>query len=134
MAERFHINSPLSIGLVTLAGAEARHLLVCRPRPGDAVTLFNGARREYRGRVAELSRRDVTVEVVEIELPARELPFRLVLAAALPKGDRAQVMIEKLTELGVTTFIPLQTARSVVAPRDAKLEKLHRSVIEASKQ
>src|SRR5262249_47049962 len=41
---------------------------------------------------------------------------------------------EKLTELGVTAFWPLSTQRSVVQPREARLEKLSRTVIEASKQ
>src|SRR5204863_10151355 len=35
---------------------------------------------------------------------------------------------------GATSFTPLHTARSVVHPRDAKLDKLQRHVIEASKQ
>jgi len=52
----------------------------------------------------------------------------------LPKGDRGDFLLEKLTELGVTDFVPLQTERSVVHPRDAKLERLQRAVIEASKQ
>ena len=47
MAERFHVNCPLAAGPVTLAGPEAHHLAtVCRMRPGDAVTLFNGDGRE----------------------------------------------------------------------------------------
>jgi 16S rRNA (uracil1498-N3)-methyltransferase len=62
------------------------------------------------------------------------LGYRLEVAVPLPKGDRAQFLIEKLTELGVTSVVPLATARSVVRPRDAKLEKLRRYVIEASKQ
>jgi 16S rRNA (uracil1498-N3)-methyltransferase len=65
---------------------------------------------------------------------SRELPFRLEVAAPLPKGDRSTFLIEKLTELGVTSFVPLACARSVVHPREGKLEKLHRHVIEASKQ
>jgi 16S rRNA (uracil1498-N3)-methyltransferase len=55
-------------------------------------------------------------------------------ASALPKGDRGDVLIEKLTELGVTDFTPLTTVRSVVQPKDAKVDKLRRAVIEASKQ
>jgi 16S rRNA (uracil1498-N3)-methyltransferase len=39
-----------------------------------------------------------------------------------------------LTELGVTAFVPLHTTRSVVHPRETKLDKLQRHVIEASKQ
>ena len=56
------------------------------------------------------------------------------MAAPLPKGDRGQFLIEKLTELGVSSFVPLRTRRSVVHPRDAKRERLERWVIEASKQ
>ena len=36
-----------------------------------------------------------------------------------------------MTELGVTSFVPLETKYSVVQPREAKLEKLQRHVIEA---
>ena len=55
-------------------------------------------------------------------------------AAPLPKADRADFLIEKLTELGVTRFVPLRTERSVVHPKATKLDRLERAVIEASKQ
>jgi 16S rRNA (uracil1498-N3)-methyltransferase len=58
----------------------------------------------------------------------------LEVAASLPKGDRARFLVEKLTELGVVSYVPLATTRSVVHPREAKLEKLERYVIEACKQ
>src|SRR5213076_1330280 len=106
MAERFHVNSELAgEGLVVVGGPEAHHLsTVCRVRPGDAVCLFNGDGRQYPARVVEVTRRDVTLQVLGVESPSRELAFRLHLAAALPKGDRAQFLVEKLTELGTTRF------------------------------
>jgi 16S rRNA (uracil1498-N3)-methyltransferase len=135
MSERFYINWPLAPGAVLLDGPEAHHLAtVCRLRTGDAVCLFNGDGHEYPARVATVARRQVELEIVECLSPRRELPFRLEVAAPLPKGDRAQFLVEKLTETGVTAFVPLATKRSVVHPRDAKLEKLQRYVIEASKQ
>ncbi len=135
MAERFYVNCELKPGPVVLQGPEAHHLaVVCRVRRGDAVCLFNGDGRQYPARVEEADRRSVTLDVFAVESPARELPYRLEIAAPLPRGDRAQFLLEKLTELGVTSFIPLQTARSVVHPRETKLDKLQRHVIEASKQ
>jgi 16S rRNA (uracil1498-N3)-methyltransferase len=74
------------------------------------------------------------LQIQSVAEPRREYGFRLQVAAPLPKGDRAQFLLEKLTELGVTSFVPLQTIRSVVQPREAKLDKLQRHVIEASKQ
>ena len=43
-------------------------------------------------------------------------------------------MVEKLTELGVDEFVPLRTVRSVVDPRQSKLDKLRTTVIGAMKQ
>jgi 16S rRNA (uracil1498-N3)-methyltransferase len=135
MSERFHVNCELAPGLITLRGPEAHHLgTVCRVRRDDPVCLFNGDGHEYPGRVVDVSRKDVTVEITGVSSPHRELPFVLRVAAPLPKGDRAQFLVEKLTELGVTRFSVLSTARSVVSPREAKIEKLQRYVIEASKQ
>jgi 16S rRNA (uracil1498-N3)-methyltransferase len=135
MADRFYVNSPVQPGTVVLQGPEAHHLrTVCRLRPGDQVCLFNGDGREYPARITALDRRTATLEVLGVEMPERELGFRLEAAAPLPKGDRAQFLLEKLTELGVAHFVPLQTVRSVVHPRETKLEKLLRYVIEASKQ
>ncbi len=135
MAERFYVNCELKPGPVLVQDAEAHHLaVVCRLRPGDAVCLFNGDGHQYPARIEEITRREVALEVFAVESPARELPFRLDVAAPLPRGDRAQFLLEKLTELGVTSFTPLRTARSVVHPRETKLDKLQRYVIEASKQ
>ena len=135
MAERFYVNRDVPLGPFALAGSEAHHLAtVCRLRPGDHVCLFNGDGAEYRAEVTAVRKREVDLLVIAVERPVRELGFRLELAAPLPKGDRAQFLLEKLTELAVTTFVPLQTRRSIVQPREAKLEKLARHVIEASKQ
>jgi 16S rRNA (uracil1498-N3)-methyltransferase len=135
MSERFYINLPLHPGIVELTGPEAHHLAtVCRLRPGDAVCLFNGDGREYPACVHAVARKAVQIEIQDVREARRELPFALEVAAPLPKGDRGQFLIEKLTELGVTAFVPLSCQRSVVHPREGKLDKLHRHVIEASKQ
>jgi 16S rRNA (uracil1498-N3)-methyltransferase len=135
MAERFYVNCELKPGPVLVHGAEAHHLaVVCRLRRGDAVCLFNGDGHQYPARIESVGRREVALEVLAVESPARELPFCLEVAAPLPRGDRAAFLLEKLTELGVASFTPLRTARSVVHPRETKLDKLQRHVIEASKQ
>lgn len=135
MSERFYVNCPLRPGLVSVSGPEAHHLaVVCRIRPGDLVCLFNGDGHQYPARVTEASRRGVVLDVLGMESPRRELPHYLQVAAPLPKGDRGQFLVEKLTELGVSSFVPLRTRRSVVHPREGRLDKLERYVIEASKQ
>ncbi len=135
MSERFHVAGDPALGPFEITGPEAHHLAtVCRLRPGDSLVLFNGRGEEYPAKISQLGKKSVLVDVLAVERPAREVGFRLEVAAPLPRGDRADFLIEKLTELGVTCFTPLQTARSVVHPRESKLDRLQRHVIEASKQ
>lgn len=135
MSERFYVNLPLTVGPFFLDGAEVHHLAaVCRLRPGAEVRLFNGDGHEYRARITHVQRREITLEILAVDQPARELPFTIEIAAPLPKGDRSQFLIEKLTELGVTQFVPLTCHYSNTHPRESKRDKLERYVIEASKQ
>lgn len=135
MSDRFFVAGPLGVGEVEVDGPEAHHMLhVRRFQQGEAVTLFNGDGHEYHGRIVSLHKKNLVVAVEQRATPVRELPFALHLAAALPKADRTDFLIEKLTELGVTSFTPLHTERSVVKADVSKVEKLQRAVIEASKQ
>jgi 16S rRNA (uracil1498-N3)-methyltransferase len=135
MADRFYVNCRLAPGSVELRGPEAHHLAtVLRARTGDAVCLFNGDGAEYPAVVVEVGRNLVSLSVTGHDESPRELGYRLEVAAPLPKGDRGDFLVEKLTELGVTEFVPLRTQRSVAHPRETRREKLERAVIEASKQ
>jgi 16S rRNA (uracil1498-N3)-methyltransferase len=135
MAERFFTPDSLAPGEFVLTGADAHHLsTVRRFGPGDRVVLFNGDGNEYPAEVVGVAKKTVALNILATLPVDRELPFPLVVASALPKGDRADFLVEKLTELGVTRFVPLVTARSVVLPKLSVVEKYQRAVIEASKQ
>ena len=135
MSRRFfvepHIDSPQAV----LHGPEAHHLAhVLRAKAGDEVVLFDGSGQEFAARVSKIGRDRIELDVLETRAVDRELPFRLTLAVALPKGDRQAWLVEKAVELGVSELIPLVTTRGVAQPVDKALERLRRGVIEASKQ
>ncbi|HJZ54599.1 MAG TPA: RsmE family RNA methyltransferase [Gemmataceae bacterium] len=135
MSDRFFTPDPLSPGEYVLTGAEAHHLAsVRRFAPGDRLTLFNGDGHDYPAEVVSTDRKRALLNVLASVAVDRELPFPLVVGSALPKGDRGDFLIEKLTELGVTRFVPLVTTRCVVVPKETVVRKLGRAVIEASKQ
>jgi 16S rRNA (uracil1498-N3)-methyltransferase len=135
MSERFFADEPIHGRRVRLRGDEATHLAqVMRRGVGSEVTLFDGSGLEFRARVESVRRGAVELVVIESNDVDRELTFELVVASAVPKGDRLRWMVEKLTELGVARWVPLATEHSVVKPRDSVLERMRRVVIEASKQ
>lgn len=135
MSDRFFVDEPLGPGPVTVRGPEARHMaIVCRLRPDHPVCLFNGDGRQYPAVIRALSKKEVELEVVGVESPARELGFLLEVAAPLPRGDRGHFLVEKLTELGVTRYVAIRTQHSVFTTTEARVEKLRTYVVEASKQ
>ncbi len=134
MTHRFFCDD-LSGDNATLAGSEAHHALhVLRLKSGDPVILFNGCGITAEGSISRPSRSEATVEVTARITHERPPGTRLTVAAAVPKGDRLKSLVEKLAEIGVDRFIPLQTVRSVVDPRQTKLDKLQSTVIAACRQ
>ncbi len=135
MPDRFFHRPPLQSGLVRLDGPEAHHLIhVMRAEPGLEVVLFDGSGAEFPAWVERVERTTVELIAEERRDVDRELPVLLTLGVALPKGDRQQWLVEKVTELGVARLIPLVTARGVAKPAAASIARLERGVIEACKQ
>lgn len=112
--------SPLADGATELKldDASAHYLTrVLRLRPGTAVDVADGSGRLWQGELDDADGawwlRDLRVIHEEALGPER------VLVAALLKGDRWEWMLEKAAELGVSTIVPVNAARSVVT-LDAK--------------
>jgi 16S rRNA (uracil1498-N3)-methyltransferase len=123
---------------VLLDGPEGRHAAVVRRiRAGETLVLADGRGRAVRGPVVSVGKQSVTVEVVEQVLePAPDVRF--VVAQALAKGDRGELAVELLTEVGVSEILPWQAARSIVrwsGDRGTKgLARWRSSAREAAKQ
>jgi 16S rRNA (uracil1498-N3)-methyltransferase len=135
VAERFYCPEGWHHGRATLVGDEARHLArVSRIGVGEAVELFDGRGLIATAEVSLVDRDRVELVISHSGPGGRGLDFPLVLAAAVPKGDRFDWLVEKATEIGVARLVPIIAARSVVDPSAAKLDRLRRRVVEACKQ
>jgi 16S rRNA (uracil1498-N3)-methyltransferase len=125
---------------ITVSGEEHHHLArVLRARPGDAITLFDGAGGELRARVVRVGRRETELEAETGEgarVVAGAMPDEppIVLLTAVPRGERMDFLVQKCCEVGVSHIVPVMTARSVARPeagRRARWEKIAR---EAARQ
>lgn len=114
-----------------LSPEESRHAVrALRLGPGARVTVFD-PHEAWSGEIETVGAR-VKVRLLE-RLPRPELP-RVVVAAAVPKGNRLDWMVEKLAELGVAEFAPVRFARSVAALGEAKRRRLEKIAVAAAKQ
>ena len=132
---RFFIEDKLKPGQLKFEGPEFHHMVrVTRHQTGDVVRLFDGVGHEADAEIATISRNAAALNVREIEFIPPDPDPQLVLAVPIPKVNRAGWLIEKAVELGVSKLIPLSTVRSVVDPRDSKIETFRSSVVAACKQ
>ncbi len=135
MADRFFCPIPPKNGRIRLEGDESRHLSrVLRLGPGAVVEIFDGGGFATCAEVTAQGKDWVDLQVVGEPLADRVAPCRVTLVTAVPKGERFAWLVEKATELGVDRVVPIVTERSVVDPRATKLDRLRRSIVEASKQ
>ena len=127
---RFFCPAPLVTGAaLDLPAGAARHVQVLRLQPGDAITLFNGGwagaslRGEFDATVTRMGRSDVAVQVGAHHPVEREIARKVHLAVGMPANDRMDWLVEKATELGVTSLQPLRTERSVLRLTGERAEK-----------
>jgi 16S rRNA (uracil1498-N3)-methyltransferase len=123
---------------VTLAGDEGRHAVVVkRIRVGEQVALTDGAGTTVTATVTGTGKADLTATVDEVRTLEPEMP-RVVVVQAIPKGDRGELAVEMLTEVGVDVIVPWAAARCVAVwkgDRAAKsLAKWRTTAREAAKQ
>ncbi len=109
-----------------------------RVRAGEQLLVGDGAGRRYRIEVTAVAKKAVTGRILEsMEQPARTTPS-LILGQALLKGDKMDWVIQKATELGVATVLPVQTRHSVVQPKadriEAQVARWQRIALEAAQQ
>jgi 16S rRNA (uracil1498-N3)-methyltransferase len=108
---------------VEVEGDEAHHAVaVRRLREGERLVLTDGAGTTLSGAVHTTGKRRLTV-VVDDVLHVAEPEPRVTVVQALPKGDRGELAVEVLTEVGAATVVPWAAARSVAVWRGERAEK-----------
>lgn len=139
---RFFIVGPLAAGEavgfdLTLSAADRHHLIdVLRLVPGDRIVVVDPS-----GREAEATLRQLTADriVGDVDAPiTRPRRPRVVLAPAVSRRERMELVVQKATELGVAEIWPLLTARCIVRLDEQRgqrrSERWRRIAEEAAKQ
>jgi len=125
-------------GKITLDLEETRHLRdVLRLREGEIVQIFDGAGREFSCEIRQIQKKETILEILsEVSPSAPVSNLDLTLAAAILKGEKFDLVVQKAVELGVTKLSPVITKRTDVKLKDAekKVERWRKIALEAAKQ
>jgi 16S rRNA (uracil1498-N3)-methyltransferase len=91
--------------------------------PGEKVVITSGQGMDYYCIIKDIQAQTVSLEVEKEEPVKTELPVKLVLFQALPKGDKMELIVQKAIELGAAEIVPVRTKRAVVKLDDKKAQK-----------
>ena len=125
--------------IITITGDEAHHILdVMRLKVLDKVVSFDGTGKEYTGFIKDVRPKSLTVEIVETRKTPKRALAAITLIQAIPKKDKMDYIVEKSTELGVNSIIPIITERTIPSwddrKRNIQAERWSKIAREASKQ
>lgn len=110
-----------------LSGKALEALQCHRPRPGEIYTFIDAQGMYYRGRLAGLTPDQAVIVPFHAFPRSIESPVDLHVYQALPEKERFELVLEKLTELGVNRIVPFESAHSTtLAQREARQKKAHR--------
>ena len=136
MAKFFMAATNLAGGRAVIRGRDADHIRVLRMRPGEEIIISDGEGTDYIGRIVRVGEQESEVEILETRPCAAEPSVRTIVLAGLPKGERADFLVQKCTELGAADVYFFSCTRCVAKANnmDKKLERWRRIALEAAMQ
>lgn len=122
-----------------ITGEDARHIAkVLRMRAGEELTLCDTQGTDHLCRIQTVSPEAVTLEILESHPSQTEPDVFVRLYQGIPKGDKAELIIQKSVELGVGEIIFFESSRCVAKIDERSMEKkitrFQRIAYEAAKQ
>ncbi|MDO5038765.1 16S rRNA (uracil(1498)-N(3))-methyltransferase [Clostridium sp.] len=120
-----------------IIGDDVKHIYkVLRLSEGEEVVLNDCNGTEYLAKINEVTKSEVTLDIVKKLDLNNESNIEIVLFQGMPKAQKMDLIVQKGTELGITKFVPLITDRVDVKLKGdfKKLDRLNRIALEACKQ
>ena len=122
LPQKIHIDEQ-----IVIEGPPLEALRFQGARCGKIVTVADREGREFRGRVVELSSQKADLFIFDVFPSSTESSIEIILFQALPEKERMELIIQKVTELGVSAIVPFKSSRSIsLEEREAKQRKAHR--------
>ncbi len=134
-ARRFFVEGVCSDEeVVPVAGKDARKIVrVLRLKSGDTVEIVDSAATVFQGSL-EIDGNDVRVRLRDGRAGEPSSHLQIDVAQAIPKGQKMDFIVEKLSELGVSAILPFESERCIAKGNESKVERWRRIAEAAAQQ
>lgn len=111
---------------------------VLRLRVDDNIEVVDSEGKEYICKILDISKEFVEYKITEEVSVQRELKIKINVYQGIPKAQKLDLIVQKLTEIGVSSITPVEFKRCISSIKeekeDKKIARLKRIIYEASKQ
>lgn len=138
MPRFFMAGSNIGKGVAVISGNDAAHIKVLRLKLGDKLVICDGEGNDHQCRITRFGDGEVEAEIFETGTCPAEPSVKCTILAGMPKGERADYIVQKCTESGADDIVFFMCKRCVAKPDsrsiDKKLQRFQRIAEEAAKQ
>ena len=138
MARKFYIKQDRSFEFnqkIEVEGEEFNHIVnVMRKKVGDQICVIDGSGTDYECEIEEIGKKKLILKILKMQDNNSETNSNVTVFQALVKGDKFELIIQKLTELGVKKVVPFESEFCQVKKSTTRLDRLEKISIEALKQ
>ena len=132
-------NNQVNSKTISIIGDDVKHIRnVLRHKICDELEICDESGFRYLTKIKEFSENEILLEIVEQTDKNTEMPVKIDLYQGLPKFDKMDLIVQKTTELGVSSIIPVITERVIVklekGNENKKIERWNKIATEAAKQ
>lgn len=134
--KRFFVNSQLEVNSnIKIDGIEHNHIKnVMRMNLGDEIILICGDEYDYIAKIVSMSKGETDVNILKKERNWYNPINHITVFQALVKSDNMSLIVQKLTELGVSTFVPFESEFITSKDKMGKVSKLQEISNQSIKQ
>ena len=113
MTRFFMAGTNLGGGTAIIRGRDAEHVRVLRLKPGEDIVICDGQGTDYYCRMVRVGDGESEAEILRSEPSKSEPTVRTTILAGLPKGERADFLVQKCTEAGAAEIVFFSCTRCV---------------------
>ena len=123
--------------VAVITGEDVKHAWkVLRLKQGDRVYINDLQGNDFEGVINEINKQQVIVDIISKSEENNESPVEITVIQGIPKGQKMELICQKVCELGASRVIPMKSERIIPDTTDEykKLDRLKKIILEASKQ
>lgn len=120
--------------LIIIDGEEREHLAVLRCTQNEEILCFCGDKYQYHCTIIEQTKKQVVAKINSSSVCKGNPTKNITVFQGLPKGDKLDLITQKLCELGVSKIVPFESSFTIAKPNQNKIQRLNKVSKEACKQ